>query len=79
MDSLKNILTRISPKMRLIKMLVKKRMKFTNIFLVFTLLIIQPNGIVPKPNLRTREPSKTKLLIIKQTALNLHSNVQFVS
>ena len=38
-----------------------------------------PNDVAPNPPPITRKPSKTQTPMIKQTALNLLSQVQFVS
>jgi hypothetical protein len=38
-----------------------------------------PNDVAPNPPPITRKQSKTQMPIIKQTAINLLSQVQFVS
>jgi len=37
-----------------------------------------PNDVAPNPPPITGKPSKTQMPMIKQTALNLHQQVQFV-
>jgi hypothetical protein len=41
--------------------------------------MLMPNDVAPNPPPQARKPSKAQMPMIKQTALNLHQQVQFVS
>ena len=62
---------------------IKKLKKLRRRSIVFSYnsvnIYLLPNDVAPNPPPITGKPSKAQTPMIKQTALNLHQQVQFVS